>query len=155
MAVANESSVIAEAIQTIIGAMSEFDSASVFISSWDFLDRSEQAAPWVLIRQFGLVSSVEEMDCVTNTWTGLVGPIIPFFDWNQDELQIASLRDAILTEFNLKVNRNLALTDYFNLQTFSDLTPGDPILPDFDEGSGSEMPNILSIPMVFTVITRD
>ena len=154
MAVANESTVIAEAVQDIYQGMTEFASTSVHINSWDWQDESEENSPWVLIEQVGLNSSLEEsMDCVVNTWTIPSSIYVPFLDWNSEILELATLRNAVLTTF--AANRNLGLVGYFNLRSRSDATPTAPIRPVFDEGSGLEMPFLLALDLVMEVITRD
>lgn len=155
MTVANESTVIVEAIQTIFLGMSEFASQSVVISYWDIFDESEADAPWVLINRAGLQQGIDNtFGCDGNTWTVDVGIWIPFNKWEDDLEQLSQLRDAVLSEFTVKRNlETTALTA--SLNTIADLTPAFPFTPYYLIDDGTSMPDMIHLDMVFTIITQE
>jgi len=152
----NESALIAEAVQDILQAMPEFLSPSVFIVDWSKFDESEAVAPWVLILQPGLQSSLDNTlgnGCDVNTWIVPIKIRIPFFDWNPDLIQLASLRDAVLLTFTNARALGLASTGFFSLKEIADASPLDPIVGRSFTDEGATLPDVLDLDMVLTVET--
>ncbi len=150
----NESKLIAEGVQTILRTMPEFLNPSVFIVDWSKFDESEAAAPWVLIMQPGLQSSLDAtLGGDGNAWIVPIKIRIPFNDWNPDMLQLAGLRDAVLLTFTNARNLGLAATGFFSLKDIADASPLDPIQPQSFTSSNAPTPDMLDLDMVLTVET--
>lgn len=99
---------IAEGIQTILQAMTDFASADVVLDDWGVLDGPNAAAPFVIIEVADNFISRQDLPANEETWDIKVWLYTKFIDYATSKPAFRDTRQAILDEFNIKDSSNRA-----------------------------------------------
>ena len=91
---------IAQGLQTIIRAMSEFADADVTINGWDILDQTVLSAPYVIISTADAVDSRRDVTTANTKWEISVTLFENFTDWQTTLNNFRARRQALIDEFN-------------------------------------------------------
>lgn len=159
---------IVEAIQTIMRATqldgaNAFQSDSVVIDDWDYLDRPIVNEPFCNIETPALLSSdfSEEMSCPVIRWQVRATLVKPFTDWHVTRPLLRKLRTAVVSGFDDGNNRSLgalAATTYVWVTSIRDELP-DAFLDIYDryvkpEEQQEILPSYIGLPLIFEVIEK-
>lgn len=159
---------IVEAIQAIIRAtqldgQNAFQSASVVIDDWDYLDQPIVNEPFCNIETPALLSNdyTEEMRCPVSRFQVRATLVKPFEDWHVTRPLLRKLRTAVVNEFNDDNNRSLgalAETTYAWVNQIRDEFP-DSFLEIYDryvkpDEQQETLPAYLGLPLLFEVVEK-
>lgn len=121
------------AVRTIILTVPGFRSDSIVIDSWEFLDGSRGAAPWVRIESAGLVDA--DYTLMSGTRKTYMMPVVIVAaytgDWDTTRAQLTSLRRQITSQADDN-NAALPYMDddlYRRVNHIRDVNPADPVQP--------------------------
>lgn len=156
---------IVEAIQTIVRATqlngaNAFQSSSVVIDDWDYLDQPIVNEPFCNIETPALLSNdySNTLRCDTSRWQIRLTLVKPFEDWHITRPLLRKLRTAVVSGFNDGNNRSLgtlAETTETFVQVIRDEFP-DSFLEIYDryvkpEEQQEALPAYLGLPLLFEV----